>query len=165
MKEFKEVFHEPPYKGISVNCALSYVDSYSLKMIRVCTLQSLSDHPSEQYVSYSGDNGRTYSTLIRHSNGKLYWIGNITDKNPRGNSPRYSLIIGELDEDKIALKKKSITIIDTRKNNKSEHLQLSNFSVYEDRETKHIVVTLARLISHGIEDWTASCILYRIKVE
>ncbi|MCD6562817.1 MAG: hypothetical protein J7K23_02725 [Thermoproteales archaeon] len=47
MKEFKEVFHEPPYKGISVNCALSYVDSYSLKMIRVCTLQSLSDHPSE----------------------------------------------------------------------------------------------------------------------
>jgi len=107
----------------------------------------------------------SYSTLIRHSNGKLYWIGNVTDKIPRGNSPRYPLIIGEVDEDKIALKKKSITVIDTRKSNESEHLQLSNFSVYEDRETKHIVVTLARLFTHGIEDWTAPCILYRIKVE
>jgi len=398
MKVFKEVFHKPPYKGISVNCALSYVDSYSVKMVRICTLQGLSDRPSEQYMSYSGDNGRTwseskllgrykeigddtirysaspwldkhkgvlflfwheiymihddvlsgllrrkifyqisidggktfsektqivesgeeydeihymkdvwygknsasignipiklsqdeillplyyfpldkdgklynpigaytftnvmflhgfwkngysriewvssepitidphrstrglsepavarlnngdliaimrgsndkmpmlpgykwvsisdndgwtwsspkpltydtgekiyspasYSTLIRHSNGKLYWIGNITDKNPRGNSPRYPLIIGEVDEDKIALKKKSITVIDTRKGNESEHLQLSNFSVYEDRETKDIVVTLSRLFPKRLDDWTAPCMMYRIKVD
>jgi len=105
----------------------------------------------------------SYSALIKHSSGKVYWIGNISKTNPVGNSPRYPLVIGEIDQDKMALKRSTITIIDTKRRGESKYLQLSNFNVYEDRKTREIVVTLARLFPQNREDWTAPCYMYRIK--
>lgn len=107
----------------------------------------------------------TGSRLIRHSrNGKLYWIGNIVPENPNGNWPRVPLQIALVDEEKQALIKDSVVLIDTRKPEDSEALQLSNFRVYEDRATGEIVVTLARLYEKSAEKSYSPAWQYRITV-
>ena len=138
--------------------------------------------PGYKWMTLSKDGGRTWSEvkplrysdggelyspsslsrLIRHSNGRLYWIANITSHNPKGNSPRYPLVIAEIDEKEVGVKRDSVRVIDTRRRGESEFLQLSNFGVYEDRETNEIVVTLARLFPKGPKDWTAPCVKYTI---
>ncbi|WP_333575867.1 sialidase family protein [Sphingobacterium sp.] len=76
------------------------------------------------------------SRLFKSSKGGIYWIGNITDHNPKGNNPRNILVIGEISLKDYSLKRKSIVIIDSQKGNSD----LSHFSVIEDRETENIVV-------------------------
>ena len=96
------------------------------------------------------DGSRFYSpssihSLIRHSvSGKLYWIGNISKGPASGNSPRYPLVIAEVDEEKVALKRSTVTIIDDRRPGEPAHLQLSNFSLLENRETHDFELYLTR---------------------
>jgi BNR repeat-like domain len=85
----------------------------------------------------------SYHRMIRHSvTDKLYWIGNITSTPPRGNSPRYPLVIAEVDETRAALRKSTVTVIDDRQPNQGPDVQFSNFSLYEDRETHALVLYL-----------------------
>ena len=96
--------------------------------------------------------------MIRHSvTGKLYWIGNITPTPPRGNSPRYPLVIAEVDEEKAALKKSSVTLLDDRQPDQGPAVQFSNFSLYEDRESHALVL---HLTTYGQEpdpaDWATA---------
>lgn len=96
------------------------------------------------------------SRLIRYSRtGKLYWIGNIVGANPDGNYPRHPLQIAEVDEERLAIRRDSVRVIDDRREGECETLQLSNFRAYEDRETGEIVVTLARLMGVSWEPRTA----------
>jgi len=140
--------------------------------------------PGYKWVIISSDKGKTwskpsplcydngeklfspasYSRLIRHFNGRLYWIANIVSANPYANSPRYPLTIAEIDEENLTLRRQSIFVIDTRGKDESEFLQLSNFGVYEDRKTKEIIITLSRLFPEQKDDWTASCMKYSINV-
>lgn len=139
--------------------------------------------PGRRWYSISEDGGRTFSEVtdlrydtgeqfyspssickaIRHSvTGKLYWFGNICDEPPRGNSPRYPLVVAEVDESIPALKKDTLTIIDARDPEKdTEAVQFSNFSVLEDRETHDIEVYLTRLGENGTkhpEIWEANAV-------
>lgn len=63
------------------------------------------------------DNGESFyspsscSQLLRHSSGRICWIGNICLSNPRGNSPRYPLVVGEVDPESLLLRKKSLLVI------------------------------------------------------
>jgi len=107
----------------------------------------------------------TGGRLIRHSRtGRLFWIGNITGENPRGNGPRYPVQIVEVDEAKPALIKDSVTVIDTKGSDDSPALQLSNFKVYEDRESGEIVMVMARWFAGGSEQWAAPAHEYRIRI-
>lgn len=101
-------------------------------------------HFDTREVIYSS---ATYSLFLRSSkNGKLYWIGNITEpEKTYGNYPRYPLHIVEIDEDWGHAKKETLAVIDTKNDGDSEELQLSNFSIIEDRETKDIEIYLAKL--------------------
>lgn len=77
----------------------------------------------------------SYHRMIRHSvTGKLYWIGNISSVPPSGNSPRYPLVIAEVDETIPALKKSTVTAIDDKQPGQTDAVQFSNFSLLEDRE-------------------------------
>ena len=88
------------------------------------------------------------SSFIRNSTaGKVYWIGNISRVAPSGNSPRYPLIIAELDEEKLGLRRQRVTFIDDRAADDPPELQLSNFSLVEDTATGHIVLTMDRHMS------------------
>ena len=122
--------------------------------------------PSYKWFSYSDDGGKTFSApspwifdsgetvyssatmsdFIRSSkNGKLYWIGNITDEHAYGNYPRYPLYIAEVDDGSGLLKKETLTVIDTRREREPDKVQLSNFGLIENRETLNFEVYLSKL--------------------
>jgi hypothetical protein len=148
---------------------------------------SVAKLPGRKFFSVSFDGGRTltppavwkyddgsdfyspssYHRVIRHSvTGKLYWLGNISDTPPSGNSPRYPLVLAEVDEAKAALKKGTVTVIDDRQAGQPAQIQFSNFSLLEDRETHQLEL---RLTTYGQEpdpaDWaTADNYKYFLKL-
>jgi hypothetical protein len=85
-----------------------------------------------------------FAKLLRHSSGKLFWVGNITPEPPEGELPRYPLYIAEVNEDKVALIRSTLTMIDTRKPEEPEEVQLSNFKIFENRESGVIELYLSR---------------------
>jgi len=122
--------------------------------------------PSFKWYAYSDDGGKTFtepapwhfddgeviyssatiSAFFRSSrNGKMYWIGNITDHTAYANDPRYPLYIVEVDENTGMAKKESLTVIDTRREGDAESVQLSNFFLLEDRETGHLELSLPKI--------------------
>ena len=143
--------------------------------------------PGRKFFSISNDGGKTLSPpavwkyhdgsnffspssihrMIRYSvTGKLYWLGNITDKMPSGNSPRYPLVIAEVDESTGALNKSSVTAIDDRHEGQGD-IQFSNFSLVEDRESHQLELYLT---TYGQEpspaNWaSADCYKYRLTLK
>ena len=146
-------------------------------------------YPGRRWFSVSDDGGLTWgeikdmrydtgeqlyspasisSTLRSSANNKLYWIGNISDQPVNGNSPRYPLVIVEIDEDRISFRKDTLTIIDDREpEHDSESLQLSNFSIFENRETNEIEIYLLRLGENGggLDIWTADAYKYTLRLK
>ena len=132
------------------------------------------DRPGYKWLSASDDGGETWSparplacddgSIIQSSatgsallrsikNGKLYWIGNLClgGEKPIGNMPRYPLLIAEVQEDPVALKRDTFAIIDTRAPGEGPHVQHSNFRFYQDRVTGDVVLYLTR---YGERGWT-----------
>jgi len=116
------------------------------------------------------DGSRFYSPssihrLIRHSQtGKLYWVGNICTRPANGNSPRYPLIIAEVDETTVALKKDTVTLIDDRQTGDGPALQLSNFALFEDRATHQFEIYLTRLGENATDLWSSNAYKYTLTV-
>jgi hypothetical protein len=119
-----------------------------------------SKEPGRKLYSLSTDGGSTLSSptawkyhdgsnfyspssfhrMIRHqTTGKLYWLGNISASPPSGNSPRYPLVIAEVDEEKAALKRGTVTALDDRQPGQGD-IQFSNFPLIEDRETHELIL-------------------------
>lgn len=119
-------------------------------------------HFDDREVFYSS---ATCSTLVRSiKNGKVYWIGNISGHTTCGNYPRHPLVIAEVN-DRGLLIKDTLTTIDRREERDSDLIQLSNFSILQDRETK---VMELYLVKHGQRDdfpWQGDCYRYFIEVE
>ncbi|NKB68908.1 MAG: hypothetical protein GKR89_17720 [Candidatus Latescibacteria bacterium] len=146
--------------------------------------------PSRRWYSISEDGGLSWGPVsdmrwdtgeklyspasIAHTfrsrrTGKLYWVGNITEGPPEGNGPRYPLQIVEIDEAAAvpAFKRDTFTVIDDRDPARdSEHVQLSNFSVVDDRESGQVEIYLIRLGERGGGDdvWTADSYRYRLEL-
>ncbi|MDP6354589.1 MAG: sialidase family protein [Planctomycetota bacterium] len=87
----------------------------------------------------------SFSSILRHSNGKYYWIGNICPSNPTGNRPRYPVVIGEVDPVSMLLIKDTLTTIDTRQKSDDHEPLMGNWGNYEERGTGHIVMRMTRL--------------------
>ena len=94
------------------------------------------------------DGSRFYSPssihqFVRHRvTDKLYWFGNITPLPPSGNSPRYPLVMAEVNENLAALKKHTVVAVDDRSDSADINYQLSNFSLYENRDTHDLELFL-----------------------
>ncbi len=138
--------------------------------------------PGRRWFSISADGGRTFGeirelkyddgssfytpstmcSLIRHSvTGKLYYVGNISPTPPRGNAPRYPLIIAEVDEKIPALRRDSVTVIDDRRPGQAAGIQFSNFSLLENRETHEFELYITLFAAHPGQHWaTADCYKY-----
>lgn len=86
------------------------------------------------------------SYLFRgEKNGKLYWIGNVTDHRVSGNFPRWPLCIARVDETWGTLKKDTLTVIDTVRPEESRQVQLSNFSFWQNRETGKLELFVTKI--------------------
>lgn len=103
----------------------------------------------------------SYHRFLRSSrNGKLYWFANITPGPPRGNHPRYPLCIAEIDEERAAVRKDSQMVLDTRRAGDPETLQLSNFSLLEDRATGNIEIYATLLGLNPKDFWRSDVYRY-----
>lgn len=143
------------------------------------------DQPGRKRYTVSSDGGQTlsevmelkyddgtqffspsaYHNFIRHSQtGKLYWIGNIIPSPASGNSPRYPLIIAEVDEEDISLKKNTVTLIDTRRDGDGSGLQLSNFALLENRATHNIEIYLTRFGEDSSNVFSANAYKYTVSL-
>jgi hypothetical protein len=141
------------------------------------------DLPSYRWFCFSADGGRRWTTpqpwtyengegfyspsacsqLVKHSSGRLFWFGNITPENPKGNRPRYPFVVGEVDARSGLLLRSSIRTIDTRQPGEDAILSLSNFYAREDRRTKELVVHMTRLFARP-SAWSGDAYLYRVPV-
>lgn len=101
------------------------------------------------------------SQFVMHSSGRCFWIGNVCETNPDGNSPRYPLVIGQVDPESKGLIRDSVTVIDDRQADEDDSLQLSNFHACEDRETGEIILHLTRFMVH---DWSGDAMVHRLAV-
>lgn len=154
----------------------------SLLMVCRAGNRNIPDVPVYKWRSASTDGGRTWSpaeplpydtgeplfsfasgcVLIRHCHGgKLYWIGNISPRPTRIGDPRRPLLIAEVDEAQRAVIKRSVRVIDRRREQDSDRVDLSNFRVYEDRETHEFVLTMPRIRERGDKDITSPAYEYR----
>ena len=143
-------------------------------------------HPelvSRRWYSLSSDGGRRWTTpvpwtysdgdaffspsacsqLLRHSSARLFWLGNITPENPRGNRPRYPFVIGEVDRRSGLLIRESVRTIDTLQPGEDPILSLSNFLAREDRRTGEIAVHMSRLFA-GSGAWAGDAYVYYVPV-
>jgi hypothetical protein len=142
--------------------------------------------PGRKFCSVSNDGGLTlgpveelkyddgtsfyspssYHRMIRHSvTGKLYWVGNISATPPSGNSPRYPLVIAEVDETLPALKKNTVMAIDDRQPNQTEAIQFSNFSLLEDRPTHALELYLTAYGEFPGSVFDADCYKYLVTLK
>jgi len=118
------------------------------------------------------DDGSSFYTpstmcgLIRHSaTGKLFYVGNISPVPPKGNWPRYPLIIAEVEEKIPALQRDTVTVIDDRQPGQSDQIQFSNFSLLENRETHELELLITLYGERPGEHWaTADCYKYWLSV-
>ena len=104
------------------------------------------------------------SQLIPHSSGRLLWMGNICERNPAGNRPRYPIVLGEVDLESGLLIRDSVAVIDDRQPGEDERLTLSNFYVREDRETGDLLLHLPRFGAGADGGFTTDLYLYPIAV-
>ncbi len=137
--------------------------------------------PSHKWISVSKDGGHKWSLpkpwtytdgnaffspasmseLITHSNGRTYWIGNISQKNCQDNHPRWPLVIAEVDPQTYGLMRDNFVVIDT-KLPEEEDVNLSHWHSREDRQTGDIILTTSRA-SKGYKSRTP--VIYTVEVE
>lgn len=120
---------------------------------------------AHKWISTSKDGGRTWSEaepwkysdgsvfyspsamsqLVQYSDGRVFWLGNLSTVNCCANDPRYPLVIGEVDQKTGGLIKESVLSLDTlQPEDKEEGLNLSHWLAYEERGTGDIRVPMRR---------------------
>jgi hypothetical protein len=163
--------------------SLGFLDDGRVLMILRGSNDRRPELPSWRWYSLSSDGGRRWTTpapwtyedgehffspsscsqLLRHSSRRLFWLGNITPANARGNRPRYPFVIGEVDRRSGLLRRGSVRTVDTLQAGEDPVLSLSNFFAREDRQTAEIAVHMTRLFA-GNGPWSGDAFLYRVAV-
>jgi len=152
--------------------------------------QKRSELPAHKWFSLSSDGGMTFTDpqpwtyddgVAFHSpsscsqlqplrDGRLLWLGNICEQNANANSPRYPLVLGEVDRQTGRLLRDSVSIIDDKAEDESPYVTLSNFYLREDFQTGELLLYLSRLFSQDYRvdrqvDWTCDALEYRIALQ
>ncbi len=121
---------------------------------------------------------RSWSQLIRANHGTLYWIANILpdldrlgeetlsrlEKTDRAD-PRFPLVIAEVDESSLTLKRKSEAVIIDRQPYDGEFVRYSNFFCYNNRESGDINMLMMKSYhenQHDIEEMPHPAWRFRI---
>lgn len=105
----------------------------------------------------------SYSTIVKHSNGQYYWVGNICEENPKGNGPDYPVVIGEIDCQSLMLRRESLMEIDTYREDDPAPVHLRNFGIHEERSTGNLAMRMTRLWRDAERHFRGDAYLYRIE--
>ncbi|HEY3839063.1 MAG TPA: sialidase family protein [Bryobacteraceae bacterium] len=179
-----------PVKGDPARCTRG-MDEPTLEQLRhgrlIMLLRGSNDRnhalPAYRWVSYSTDGGwrwtapapwtfhdgtpffspSTCSQLLRHSNGRLYWIGHISPDNPRGNRPRYPLYLGRVDDNSGLLLRDTLVKLDDRQPGDDETLMIYNIYAREDRRTHEVAIHASRITTPG-GVFAGDAMLYHVRV-
>ena len=157
------------------------------RVLMVWRITKTKNGDAHKWFSLSKDGGMTFSQpkILGYNDGskcfststfhrlfrsrktkKLYWIGNVTPTNPTNpGHPRYPLVIVEIDEATLTLKKETVTEIDTRQKGEGEKMQLSNFWLIENQKTLELEIYLTRLFENPKELFTANAYKYTLSFE
>lgn len=122
--------------------------------------------PSHKWYAISKDGGETWSkpepwsfedgetffspssmsALFKHSSGRCFWVGNMTNVNCQNNLPRWPLVFAEVNTDNLKLIRSSLLTVDTQREEDltKGRLDISHLTLIEDRETKEIILTYPR---------------------
>ena len=159
----------------------------------ICLMRGSNDRkpdlPGRRWHAVSEDGGTTWSTpvpwtfvdgtdfhspsscsqLLAWPDGRLFWLGNLCGENPRGNSPRYPFVIGQVDLATGLLRRDSLVTLDDRAPHESPKLTLSNFYARRDAVTGELLLHLTRLFADAEAnretiDWTADAMLTRVAI-
>lgn len=151
------------------------------RILIVCRGNNTPTTPGRKWMTYSDDGGRTLAPIeeFRYSDGTsfyspssihrfirstrtgaLYWIGNICDQPPQRNLPRYPLYMGLVNEEKMALERDSLMVLDDRGSDEPESIAFSNFLLLEDRETLNIEMYMTRGAAWDVPGWKSSVYRY-----
>ena len=87
----------------------------------------------------------SYSTIVPHSSGRYFWIGNLCEENPDGNGPDYPLVAGEVDPDSFLLIRDRVIEIDTWRDDDPAPVRLRNFEVHQERTGDDLILRMTRL--------------------
>jgi hypothetical protein len=140
--------------------------------------------PSRRWAAFSKDQGRIFtrpepwtftdgepffspascSQLLTHSSGRIFWLGNITPANPRGDRPRYPLVIAEVDSSSGLLIADTLRAVDNLQPGEDPLLTLSNFYARENRQTGEIDLHMTRMFTSPDKPWSGDAFLYHIPV-
>ena len=109
------------------------------------------------------------SQLIPYQDGRLFWMGNICPENPKGDNPRYPLVLCEIDRETGMVVKDSVAVIDDWRPGESPCLTLSNFYARENRAEGGLTLHMTRLYARdfrvgGKVDFTADALVYAIGI-
>ncbi len=152
-------------RGLSEPTIVELNTDGKFAMATRCSNTGRPELPGYAWVSFSNDYCRTWteprpltysngdhffaptahSTVIRlRKSGRVYWIGNINETNPKGSHPRYPLVMAEIDLKTFGLIKETLVVLDTRHENEDLQVQLSNFKVMESVDKEEIIVVCTR---------------------
>lgn len=170
-------------RGLSEPTIVETREPGKFAMVTRCSNSGQPDLPGYARISFSDDYCRTWSaprpftysdgsnffvptahsTIIKsRKDGRVYWIGNLTETNPQGSFPRFPLVIGEVDQESFGLIKNTVTIIDTRHPEADGPLlQLSNFKVMENVAAKELLIVCTRREGRNV---AAHPSWYRVKL-
>jgi len=107
------------------------------------------------------------SQLIDHPDGRLFWMGNICEQNPFGNSPRYPMMLAEVDRNTGLLLRESASVVDDRQEGESTSLTLSNFHVRVEEGSGDLLLYMPRFFAKGAgspPNFEADLLEYRVRV-
>lgn len=154
------------------------------RILIICRGSNTTITPGRKWMTVSNDGGKTLEPIqeLRYSDGsrfyspssihrlvrstktgELYWFGNIAPAPPEGNLPRRPLIMARVDEEKLALVRDSIVVIDDAEDGDPEDIMFTNFRIMEDRESLNFELYMTRGAYRYDPKWKAS--LYRYIIE
>ena len=99
-------------------------------------------YDDESWLYSSASNG----ILLRHSSGRVFYCGVITQTNTRSNSPRWPVCLAEVDQQSLTICKASVRVVATRRPDEPSSVQYVNHGIYEDKDTGSLVVLTPRLL-------------------
>lgn len=177
--------HDPALstRGAFEPTVVEMPDGRVLMVVRGSNSPKLKDKPSYKWHTVSADGGFTWgplkawtyadgsnffspsscSQLLKHSSGKIYWLGNITPENPDGNLPARPFVMGEVDPESLLLLRRSVVTIDDKQEADNPRLMLNNFLAHEDRKTGEIVVNMSRPFAASATDRTSHAYVFRVR--